>query len=109
MKGRIVLPSERQSLDSDRRRTPRQLVTIHRELLTECLRLAYRRPNTRRARSNQSGWLLVDGFGIDQLLYGGDELGEWFGALVAVLAIADGYLSGLCFAVAHDEHVRNLL
>src|ERR1019366_1209340 len=53
--------------------------------------------------------LFAHGFGIDQRTDFGEEIGNRFRPLVAVLAVADGNLAALLFAVAHYQHVGDLL
>src|ERR1035437_10225759 len=53
--------------------------------------------------------LLAYGFGIDQRLDFGEKIGNRFRPLVGVLAVADGNHATLLLAVAHYQHVRNLL
>src|ERR1035437_5950382 len=53
--------------------------------------------------------LLAYGFRIDQRLDVGEEAGNRLRPQVAVLAVADGNHAILLLAVAHYQHVRNLL
>src|ERR1035437_7382015 len=53
--------------------------------------------------------LLAHGSGIDQRAAFGKEIGNRFRPLVGVLAVADGHHAILLLAVAHYQHVLNLL
>src|ERR1017187_4142087 len=53
--------------------------------------------------------LLADGFRIDQRLDFGEEAGNRFRPLVGVFAVADGDQAIFLLAVAHYQHVRDLL
>src|ERR1035437_6107656 len=53
--------------------------------------------------------LLAYGFRIDQRLDFGEEAGNRFRPLVGVFAVADGDQAIFLLAVAHYQHVRDLL